>query len=79
MRIIEGEEHVTPGPLQGDDENTVRGEGWLAVRRDGAYFLEYDAGEIQSRSVSLPISAAEFDRLRADHSQFEAIARAHSR
>ncbi|PAX07660.1 hypothetical protein [Sphingomonas lenta] len=77
MRIIEGEEKITTGPRAPDDADTVRGEGWIAVRRDGGHFLEYDAGEIQSRDVSLPISAEEFDRLRVDHSQFLPIVYAH--
>lgn len=77
MRIVEGEEQVTTGPGGTDNEDTIRGEGWIAARRDGAYFLEYDAGEIQSRDVSLPITAEEFARLRGDHSQFLPIVYAH--
>lgn len=76
MRIIEGEEQVTAGPDGVDDTDTIRGEGWIAVRRDGGCFLEYNAGEIQSREVSLPITADEFARLRADHAQFLPIVHA---
>lgn len=77
MRIIEGEEHVTTGPAADESADTIRGEGWIAVRRGGDHFLEYDAGEIQTREVSLPISADEFQRLRADHGQFLPIVYAH--
>lgn len=77
MRIIEGEEQVTTGPAGEDSTDVVRGEGWIAVRRDGGFYLEYDAGEIQAREVSLPITADEFARLRADHGEFLAVARAH--
>jgi aspartate oxidase len=76
MRIIEGEEQVTTGPSGADYAGTVRGEGWIAVQRDGRHYLEYDAGEIQSRDVSLPITADEFARLRADHEQFLPIVHA---
>lgn len=76
MRIIEGEEQVTTGPNVADSADTIRGEGWIAVRRDGGHFLEYDAGEIQAREVSLPISAADFARLRVDPAQFLPIVHA---
>ena len=77
MRFVEGEEQVTTGPGGEDSADRVRGKGWLAVRRDGGHFLEYDAGEIQVREVSLPITADEFARLRAHPSQFLPVVHAH--
>ena len=30
MRIVEGEEEITTGPVSGGDSGTIRGEGWIA-------------------------------------------------
>ena len=77
MKIVEGEEQVTPGPARGGDADTIRGQGWIARAAGGRHLLEYDAGEIQSRETSLEITADEFARLRRDPAQFLPIVHAH--
>jgi hypothetical protein len=76
MKLVFGEKTVPERVRRENDADNVWGPAWHAWRTSEGYVLEYATGDMAGNDRRFAIGAEEFERLREDPEQFEAIVRA---
>ncbi|MDN5724464.1 MAG: hypothetical protein L0G99_00845 [Propionibacteriales bacterium] len=73
MEIPIGKKMILGGPPP-SDEDTVRGDAWIASRTPDGFLLTWDAGGMVYTEVGAVISEAQFSLLRRHPEDFTSLA-----
>jgi hypothetical protein len=77
MKLVFGEKIVPKAVAHENDADNLWGPAWHAHRTATGFALDYATGDIAGNDRSFVISAEEFEQLRTDPGQFDAIIHAH--
>jgi hypothetical protein len=73
MKLVFGKKVVPERVQREDDADNIWGPAWHAWRTSDGYVLEYATGDMAGNDRRVAIGAEEFERLREDPEQFDAI------